>query len=140
MFLYCIGSRSLNNIHYVNFDFLTGIRMDNKAEFITKPWGMEIVYASIPDKYLGKILVIKKGHRLSRQYHRQKHETIYVLEGRPLIEHNGTERFYEQGEAVIVPPEIIHRFSAPETDVRLLEVSTYFPEDTVRLEDDYSRS
>lgn len=114
--------------------------MNKKAECVTKPWGMEIVYARIPDKYLGKILVIKKGHRLSRQYHEHKHETIYVLEGRCLIELDGTERFYECGETAVVSPGKIHRFSAPECDVRLLEVSTYFPDDTVRLEDDYKRS
>ena len=101
---------------------------------------MEIVYASMPDKYLGKILVINKGHRLSRQYHRQKHETVYVLEGRCLIALDGTERFYECGETAIVCHGKTHRFSVLECDVRLLEVSTYFPEDTVRLEDDYNRS
>ena len=114
--------------------------MSDTPEKVIKPWGMEIVYASIPDKYLGKILVINKGHRLNRQYHRQKHETIYVLEGRCLIELDGTERFYECEKAAIVQPGKTHRFSAPECDVRLLEVSTYFPEDTVRLEDDYNRS
>jgi mannose-6-phosphate isomerase len=47
---------------------------------VEKPWGHEIRWA-INDKYLGKILHIEKGKRLSRQYHVQKDETIYVTKG-----------------------------------------------------------
>lgn len=50
--------------------------MENLDDFTTiKPWGHEIRFAQ-NDKYLGKILYIKKGHRLSRQYHELKDETI----------------------------------------------------------------
>lgn len=47
---------------------------------VDKPWGHEIRWA-INNKYLGKILRIEPGQKLSRQYHEQKDETIYVLEG-----------------------------------------------------------
>jgi hypothetical protein len=36
-------------------------------------------------------------------------------------------------------PKTIHRFSIEKGDVALSEVSTYFPDDVVRLEDDYNR-
>jgi mannose-6-phosphate isomerase len=37
-------------------------------ERIEKSWGHEILFA-VTEKYIGKILFIKKGHRLSLQYH-----------------------------------------------------------------------
>ena len=49
---------------------------------VDKPWGSEIWWAHSKGKYMGKILNIKKGHRLSLQYHTEKEETIYVLTGR----------------------------------------------------------
>ena len=52
---------------------------------VDKPWGHEIRWA-INHKYLGKILYIEKGKRLSRQYHAQKDETIYVLKGTLVLE------------------------------------------------------
>ena len=47
---------------------------------VKKPWGSELVWA-MTSKYVGKILRIKKGGRLSLQYHRWKDETIHVLSG-----------------------------------------------------------
>ncbi len=113
--------------------------MKNKPNIVEKPWGREIIYADIPEKYLGKILEINKGCRLSRQYHSKKHETLYVLEGRCLMELDGKEEIYEEGESAVIPTGLVHRFSAPEGFVRLLEVSTYYPDDTIRISDDYSR-
>ena len=43
------------------------------------------------------------------------------------------------GEYYHIPPNTIHRFSAENGDVVLSEVSTYFPDDVVRIEDDYNR-
>ena len=45
-----------------------------------KPWGCEKLWAQTKD-YVGKILFITAGHRLSKQYHIKKEETIYVLRG-----------------------------------------------------------
>ena len=116
----------------------------NKA-MIEKPWGHEEIWAQT-SRYAGKILFIKKGHRLSRQYHQVKEETIMVQEGVLTCE----EGPRAQGESVIrhtllpgdvfhVRPGTIHRFCAEETDVRLVEVSTAEIQDVVRLEDDYRR-
>ena len=116
----------------------------NKA-IIEKPWGHEEIWAQT-SRYAGKILFIKKGHRLSRQYHRVKEETIMVQEG--VL--NCEEGPRADGESVIrhtllpgdvfhVRPGTIHRFCAEETDVRLIEVSTAEIQDVVRLEDDYRR-
>lgn len=105
---------------------------------VPKPWGHEIWYAQAK-RYVGKILVINKGGRLSRQYHKTKHETIYVLKGRLRLELGKKTTLCKPGTAGIIPPKTIHRFSAPYGPVTLLEVSTPEVWDVVRLEDDYGR-
>jgi len=119
--------------------------MRRKADIIDKPWGHEEIWA-LSSRYAGKILVINKGHRLSRQYHNVKEETIMVLEGTLVCEEGPTEVGAEikrhimgPGEIFHVRPGTIHRFCAEETDVRLVEVSTSETSDVVRLEDDYRR-
>jgi mannose-6-phosphate isomerase-like protein (cupin superfamily) len=119
--------------------------MRKKAAIIDKPWGHEEIWANC-SRYAGKILVINKGHRLSRQYHRVKEETIMVLEGTLICEEGPTEVGGEikrhtmgPGEIFHVRPGTIHRFCAEETNVRLVEVSTSETADVVRLEDDYRR-
>jgi mannose-6-phosphate isomerase-like protein (cupin superfamily) len=49
-------------------------------EKVLKPWGYEIHWAKT-DNYVGKLLFIKAGHRLSKQYHVEKEETVFVLKG-----------------------------------------------------------
>ena len=45
---------------------------------ISKPWGHEIIWPHC-NKFVGKILCINKGERLSRQYHIKKEETILPI-------------------------------------------------------------
>lgn len=114
---------------------------------VSKPWGHEIRFA-ITEKYLGKILYIAKDKRLSRQYHAQKDETIFVLEGTLILE-LGTPKKDGSVETVIlnygdryrIKPGVIHRFTAPsDKSVTLVEVSTPEIDDVIRLEDDYGRT
>lgn len=108
-------------------------------EKIEKPWGFEIIWAKT-DNYVGKLLHITNGCRLSRQYHVQKEETIYVLKG---VLYNYDEAGNVQrilpGESFHVKPRQIHRFAAMESNVELIEVSTNHLGDVVRLADDYKR-
>lgn len=106
---------------------------------IDKPWGREVWFAQ-SRKYVGKILTIEKGHRLSRQYHKVKHETIYVLEGTLKLELAGRTGVLRKGSSAVVPTRAVHRFEAPYGRVILLEVSTPEVWDVVRLSDDYGRS
>lgn len=107
---------------------------------VDKPWGYEIRWA-INDKYLGKTLHINAGERLSLQYHEQKDETIYVLDGTAIVQLDGRTHILSQGESLRIQPGQIHRFCAPkETYVKLIEVSTPEIDDVVRVEDDYGRS
>ena len=105
---------------------------------VAKPWGHELIYAKAK-KYVGKIIVINKGHRLSRQFHKTKHETIFVLNGRLDLELKGRRLLAGPGRAFPIPPKTVHRFGAPKGRVTLLEVSTPELWDVVRLSDDYGR-
>ena len=112
------------------------------AQTVLKPWGYEKIFAHT-EKYAGKILHINPGHRLSKQYHKTKDETIFVLSGVLSLYMNGTEVAHVMGEGQCVRlyPGIIHRFEAPESGeaVTLLEVSTSELDDVIRIEDDYGR-
>ena len=114
---------------------------------VEKPWGHEIRWA-ITDKYLGKLLHIKRGKRLSLQYHEVKDETIYVTRG-ILIVHIGQKSdgqpesvlIMSEGESLRIEPMLVHRFSAPiDGHVELIEVSTPEINDVIRLQDDHGRA
>ena len=110
----------------------------NRVERIAKPWGHELIFAR-QKKYVGKLLVIEKGHRLSLQYHRKKHESLLVLKGRLLLRLGRATQLVEAGTAFTVSPRTVHRFEAPKERVTLIEVSTPELSDVVRIEDDYGR-
>tara|TARA_R100000908_G_C3724263_1_gene125916 strand:+ start:242 stop:580 length:339 start_codon:yes stop_codon:yes gene_type:complete len=106
---------------------------------IDKPWGYEIIWAQTDD-YVGKLLHITAGNRLSRQYHNQKEETVYVIKG-TLYNYDKDEVVTRltPGKSFHVRPGQIHRFAAVESNVEVIEVSTNHLDDVVRLEDDYKR-
>ncbi len=108
---------------------------------VEKPWGHEIIWAEAP-RYVGKILHIRAGHRLSRQYHRVKDETLLVQAGEMDLEIGSGSavevRRMKAGDVFHVVPGTIHRMIGV-TDVDVLEVSTPELDDVVRLEDVYGR-
>ena len=112
-------------------------------EKVIKPWGHEIIWSHC-EKFVGKILCINRGHKLSRQYHEKKEETIFVLSGTLLLEIGMGKAFQiivlKNGQSFHIPPNTVHRFCAAYGDVELAEVSTPELDDVVRLEDDYNRS
>jgi quercetin dioxygenase-like cupin family protein len=114
---------------------------------VEKPWGHELWWART-DRYVGKILHVKKGHSLSLQYHRIKDETIMLQSGRLLFETRaasepesaplkGTEM--KPGDVFHITPGTLHRMNALE-DCDIVEVSTPELDDVVRLEDKYGRA
>lgn len=108
---------------------------------IEKPWGYEIIFAHTK-QYVGKILFVKGGHKLSLQYHKEKDETIFLKTGKIILElhQEGSINMMKMkpGASVHVPPNTIHRIIAEE-DSEVLEASTSQLDDVVRLEDDYGR-
>lgn len=114
-----------------------------KPKKVDKPWGFELIFAHT-EKYAGKVLFVRKGERLSLQYHKNKDESIYVYEGRVLIQLGGGEgqlmsKMLCVGDGVRIRPLTRHRIEAV-VDTTLLEVSTPELEDVCRLEDDYGRA
>ncbi len=110
---------------------------------VDKPWGYELIWAKT-NIYVGKLLHIRKGHRLSLQYHREKEETIYLQSGKmTFVFENDAGRIEEitllPGEAHHIPTGRKHRMIAEE-DCDVFEVSTPQLNDIVRLEDGYGRA
>ena len=105
---------------------------------VIKPWGKEIWIAQTK-KYVGKILIIKKGHRLSKQYHRYKDETLYCDSGKFIMEIGRKKIVVKPGQSIRVKPKTIHRIWAKFGDVKIIETSTPHLWDRVRIEDDYGR-
>ncbi|MEN9536352.1 MAG: hypothetical protein RLZZ178_349 [Verrucomicrobiota bacterium] len=119
---------------------------------VEKPWGREIWFAD-QAAYAGKVLEVKKGCRLSLQYHERKTETLFLLSGKVLLTLRSIapdetpsaalatpadQQVWLPGQSAHIPPRTIHRFEALEDSV-LLEVSTPDLTDVVRLQDDYAR-
>lgn len=108
---------------------------------VEKPWGHELIWAETA-RYVGKLLHIRAGERLSRQYHRVKEETLFLQSGEMILEVGPSEaveiRRMTKGDVFHVLPGTIHRMIAV-SDVDVMEVSTPELDDVVRLEDVYGR-
>ena len=113
--------------------------MSASVRVVKKPWGQERIFAHTR-RYAGKLLIIEKGRRLSLQYHRRKHESLFVLRGTLTLRLGRARRLVLPGGAFDIPPGTVHRFEARHGRVTLVEVSTPELDDVVRLGDDYGRT
>lgn len=109
--------------------------------YTEKPWGGEYLL-EVNDNYAVKRLVMNPGCRCSRQFHRDKMETIYVLKGKLEVEINGEVETHEEGSTITILRDTIHRMSVPYGNyaTEYLECSTPELEDVVRVDDDWGRS
>lgn len=110
---------------------------------VEKPWGYEIHFTPDNLPYMGKILHINAGKRLSLQVHDQKCESWYLLSGRGMMvieDKDGSLKEIEFKDGVGYTTKIgqKHRLVGI-TDCDIFEVSTPEIGNTYRLEDDYSR-
>jgi mannose-6-phosphate isomerase len=111
---------------------------------VDKPWGYELIWA-LTDAYCGKLLVVNAGQSLSMQFHREKDESWYVIEGRAEIEMAAAgetvpaKEVVKAGAAFRITPGTVHRVRALD-DTTILEVSTPQVDDVVRLDDVYGRA
>ena len=115
---------------------------NNLLKEVVKPWGKE-VWFELNDKYCYKRLYVNQGTRTSYQYHVEKLETNYIIEGEAEVWLENAAGVVEklqlkQDDFFTVLPGRKHRIIA-KTDVVLQEVSTPEVDDVVRLEDDSSR-
>lgn len=109
---------------------------------VTKPWGKE-VWLELNDRYCFKRIHLNAGNRTSLQYHRQKLETSYFLEGQAEVwlENELGElekRMVGPSDSFTVLPLRKHRVIAI-TDTIYLEASTPEVDDIVRVQDDTYR-
>ena len=114
----------------------------DRGRRVEKPWGHELIWAET-DRYVGKVIVVRSGHRLSLQYHERKDESVYVMSGRLRLHLEDDEGVVQPldldpGDHRHIPTGRRHRFEALER-CELIEVSTSELGDVVRLEDDYGR-
>ena len=115
-----------------------------EPERTAKPWGWELLWARA-NTYVGKLLFVRADQSLSLQFHNEKDESWYVLEGRAQIEMGApgdplpASEVVGPGAAFRIRPGTVHRVAALE-DTLILEVSTPHLDDIVRLEDRYGRA
>ena len=105
---------------------------------IPKGWGHEIIFEN-NELYCGKILVFKKGCKLSIHYHMIKDETWYVQSGEFMYRWIDTETAevnevkLVEGDSVRQYPGQPHQLEAL-TDGEVFEVSTtHFDSDSYRV-------
>lgn len=114
------------------------------AKRIEKPWGYEIHWVPEDAPYMGKLLHVNEGARLSLQVHDEKQESWFIIGG------NGSVIWEnEKGEMVetVLQPGMgystkigqKHRLKGLEGGADIVEVSTPEAGTTWRLEDDFAR-
>jgi mannose-6-phosphate isomerase len=114
-----------------------------EPERVEKPWGWELIWAQ-SEQYMGKLLFVRAGQALSKQFHNVKDESWYFHEGRAELELNAPGEAVEKSEIVgpgaafRLKPGTVHKLTALE-DTLVIEVSTPHLDDIVRLEDRYGR-
>lgn len=124
-----IDSSKFNNVSYIK-----------KVE---KPWGYELHWVPEDKPYMGKVLHIDAGKRLSLQIHDKKQESWFLLNGRAKVIWDNSqgkliETELENGRGYTCALGQRHRLAGI-TDCDVLEVSTPEIGTTYRLEDDYKR-
>lgn len=105
---------------------------------VQKPWGKEVWWA-VTGRYVGKVLVVRAGHQLSLQYHKEKLESMLFLQGTGKVILGETEVDAKPGLVVTITPGTVHRIKA-ESDLAVVEVSSPELDDVVRVEDSYGRA
>ncbi|MEK7594217.1 MAG: cupin [Patescibacteria group bacterium] len=110
---------------------------------IDKPWGYELHWVPADAPYMGKIIHINEGARLSLQIHDEKQESWLVTNGKAAV-------MWENEKGELIQTELQpgqgystklgqrHRLIGL-TDCDVVEVSTPELGTTWRLEDDYAR-
>lgn len=117
--------------------------VDSYVRRIEKPWGYELHWVPENAPYMGKVLHINSGARLSLQIHDQKQESWFLISGEAsVIWENNTGRLVEtkleNGVGYSTKVGQKHRLKGI-TNCDILEVSTPELGTTWRLDDDYSR-
>lgn len=121
----------------------SGFDVSPYVKRVEKPWGYESHWVREDAPYIGKLLHVNAGARLSLQVHDQKQESWFLVNGRAAV-------IWEDNKGELVETELQpgvgystrvgqkHRLKGL-TDTDIVEVSTPEAGTTFRLEDDYAR-
>ena len=107
---------------------------------VEKGWGYEIIWAT-NDLYCGKILIFDKaGKKMSMHFHKEKHESWFVNQGRFKLRYMDTQTAtpmeveIKAGDTWTNTPLMPHQLEALEDNSSITEVSTpYSIEDNYRI-------
>lgn len=121
----------------------SGFTNEGYVKRVEKPWGHELHWVPEGMPYMGKVLHINAGKRLSLQAHDKKQETYWLVSGECnlVVENTNGEMetiTLEKGKGYTTTIGQRHRHQAV-TDCDVVEVSTPEMGTTWRLEDDYAR-
>lgn len=110
---------------------------------VEKPWGYELHWVEEDKPYLGKLIHINAGERLSLQKHDQKQESWLLISGQAEVIWDNekgdlVKTELEKGKGYSCQINQRHRLAGV-TDCDIIEVSTPEMGTTYRLEDDYKR-
>ncbi|MDB5166118.1 MAG: Cupin domain protein [Candidatus Saccharibacteria bacterium] len=108
-----------------------------------KPWGYELHWVPAGLPYMGKVLHINEGTRISLQLHDAKQESWFLFKGRAMIiwendQGELVETEMQPGQGYTTQIGQRHRLAGL-TDCDIIEVSSPERGTTYRLEDDYAR-
>lgn len=121
----------------------SGFSTASYVKRVEKPWGYELHWVPEDAPYIGKVLHINAGARLSLQVHDQKQESWFIVNGRAAV-------IWDNEKGELVETELQpgvgystkigqkHRLKGI-TDCDIIEASTPEAGTTWRLEDDYAR-
>ena len=124
---------------------------ENNSKVVLKPWGKEVwinfrkgeLIGDETKRYIMKKLYIRNGTRTSFQYHKDKVETNFLIEGT-------VEAWFEDKKGYIdvkvlkagaiwtIPAGVKHRIVTL-SDIILMESSSPEVDDVIRIEDDTLR-
>jgi mannose-6-phosphate isomerase len=116
---------------------------DPYVKRVDKPWGYELHWVREDAPYMGKLLHVTAGARLSLQLHDEKEESWFLINGRAKVlwdDNQGqiVETELQPGQGYSTATGQRHRLVGV-TDCDVIEVSTPERGTTWRLEDDSSR-
>jgi mannose-6-phosphate isomerase-like protein (cupin superfamily) len=100
-----------------------------------KPWGYEKVLIST-ENYLTTEIYIKEGYTTSYHYHKEKDESLFMLEGSCYVQFEHKKEAFERNDTIHIPSGTLHRIVATENSL-MHSISTPFVDDIVRVEDYY---
>lgn len=118
-------------------------RTQSYVRRVEKPWGYELHWVPEDAPYMGKLLHINQGARLSLQVHDEKQESWFLVSGEAAViweneEGELIETKLEKGVGYSTRVGQKHRLKGV-TDCDIIEVSTPELGTTWRLDDDYAR-